>query len=183
MSMRRWLTTPAPNTVWALTLAAASAVAGFVYVFDLIHRPMAPSTILDLEFAWTPERLNAMTTAWGPAGDAAARQSLWVDYGFMPAYALLFAGPILLIARAASGRWQTAGLALLWAPFAAWACDVVENVLLLSALPPAVAASGALLGAGLAAAVKFLLLAVSLGYVLGAGLGNVLPRRLRGAAG
>jgi hypothetical protein len=150
----------------AILLAGLAFTIAFQYVFGLIHRAIVPFTIVDLEFAWTPERLGAMTTAWGTAGDAAARLSLWVDYLFMPAYAALAAGLVLLTARAAAGPWRSVGLWLALAPLGAWACDALENAMLLISLPPAAPAPLALTVAGVAAAVKFALLGVCLVYFL-----------------
>jgi hypothetical protein len=168
MAMKRLSETPSTKNLLALTLAGLSFTIAFQYVFGLIHRDIAPATIVDLEFAWTPARLGAMTAAWGAAGDAAARASLWVDYLFMPAYTALAAGLVLLTARASAGAWRTAGLGLALAPFGAWACDALENAMLLISLPPAEPAPLALTVAGVAAAVKFALLAVCLVYFMAA---------------
>ncbi|MBL8056894.1 MAG: hypothetical protein JNK29_09365 [Anaerolineales bacterium] len=178
--MKRLIETPSPQNLLAVTLAGLSFTIAFAYVFGLIHRAMAPFTIVDLEFAWTPARLAEMTTAWGAAGDAAARQSLWVDYLFMPVYVALAAGLVLITARASAGGWRTAGLWLTLAPFGAWACDALENAMLLTSLPPAAPAPWALTVAGLAAAVKFGLLAVGLIYFAAAlvrlGLARLAPK-------
>lgn len=176
--MKRLQTWPAASNLLALTLAGLSFTVAFQYVFNQIHRHIAPYTILDLEFAWTPAQLAAMTAAWGPAGDEAARLSLWVDYLFMPVYVMLAVGLVLLTARAAAGRWRTAGLWLALAPVGAWVCDAIENTLLLNSLPPATPAAAALTGAGLAAALKFGLLAVCLIYFLAA-LAGLGLRRLK----
>lgn len=175
--MHHLLTTPQTKNLVAVTLVAASAVAGFAYIFGLIHTALAPYSILDLEFAGTTQRLNAMTGAWGEAGNRAAQLSLWVDYAFMPAYAALFAGLTLLTARAVSGRWQTLGLWLTLAPFAAWAFDALENTLLFIALPPAAPSDAVLTGAVAAAALKFGLLLAGAMYILLAG-GWTLVHRL-----
>lgn len=175
--MTRFLTTPQTKNLVALTLVAASATAGFYYIFGMIHKAIAPYTIIDLEFAGTARRLGEMMAAWGEAGDRAAALSLWVDFAFMPAYALLFAGLTLLAARAVSGRWQTIGLWLTLAPFAAWAFDALENVMLLNALPPALPTDAGLTTAAVAAAIKFGWLLMSAGYVLAVG-GLAVTRRL-----
>lgn len=178
--MQHLLTTPKTKNLVAVTLVAASAVAGFAYVFGLIDKAMAPYTIIDLEFASNAQRLNEMTSAWGEAGNRAAQLSLWVDYAFMPAYAVLFAGLTMLAARATIGRWQTLGLWLALAPCAAWVLDALENALLLSALPPAAPSDAVLTGAAVAAALKFGLLLAGAVYILAVG-GPALIRRLTGA--
>ena len=119
--MKRLSERPSTKNLLAITLAGLSFTIAFQYLFGLIHRAIAPFTIVDLEFAWTPAGLAAMTAAWGAAGDAAARTSLWVDYLFMPTYTALAAGLVLLTARASAGAWRAAGLWLTLAPFGAWA--------------------------------------------------------------
>ncbi len=163
--MKRWLTFPPGSVLLGLTLAALSATVGIWFVLAWIGRALAPATIIDLEFAWSPERLNTLTGLWGEAGTEAARLSLWVDYLFMPAYALLFGGLTLLTARAAAGVWQNLGLWATALAFVAALWDALENTLLLTALPPASPSALALPVAGSAAALKFGLLAVCLVYL------------------
>lgn len=174
--MMTLLRRPAQRVVVVVTLAALAATVAFAAAFDQIHRPMAPHTILDLEFAGRPDRLSVMLADWGEAGLAAARQSLWVDFLFMPAYALLFAGLALLVARSLSGLAQTAGLWLALMPFAAWAWDALENVMLLSALPPGLATTTALQVAAAAAGVKFAILGVTALYAAGGGVWWLIKR-------
>lgn len=170
---------PSQRVVLAVTLAALVATVALAFVFDGLHRPLAPYTIVDLEFAGAPARLAEMTEAWGAAGLAAARQSLWLDFLFMPAYALLFAGLALMVARATSGLAQTLGLWLSLMPFAAWAWDLLENVMLLSALPPALAAETALRVAAVAAGVKFGVLGLAGLYIIVGGAWGLIRGRVR----
>jgi hypothetical protein len=150
---------------------------GFMVAFNVIHRPMAPYNILDYEFAWTPERAAEMFAAWGEAGQRAARTSLVVDFGFMPAYALLLACLALNEARLARRlstplRVQAAGRLGWWPaalPFGAWVLDAIENLALMRALAQAAQPPAAPLAvAGTAATVKFALLAVCTVYIVGA---------------
>jgi hypothetical protein len=144
-------------------------VAGFMFTFQVLNQPLAPYNIVAFEFAWTPAQAMQMMTAWGEAGNIAARQSLWIDFGFMPAYAIGMAALTLLAARALAGRWQTLGLWLMLAPFAAWILDAIENVNLLAALDAAPNPSAsALTLAGWAATFKFVLLALCIVYWLAA---------------
>lgn len=168
---------PNSKNLVAIVLIALAVTVGMWTIFGFIHRALEPYTILDLEFAWAPARLGEMAAHWGEAGNAAARLSLWVDFAFMPAYALLFSGVTLLAARALPGRWQTAGLWLGLAPFAAWAFDALENVMLLNALPPAAPSEAGLMVAGAAAAVKFALLVAGALYSLGALIWHLLRKR------
>jgi hypothetical protein len=155
---------------------------GFMVAFNVIHRPMAPYNILDYEFAWTPERAAEMFAAWGEAGQQAARTSLVIDFGFMPAYALLLASLALNEARLARAAWarrlstplrvQAAGRLGWWPvalPFGAWLLDAIENLALMRALAQAAQPPAAPLAvAGTAATVKFALLAACALYIVGA---------------
>lgn len=165
--MSIFLTRPKSQYVLFLALLMLAAVAGFQYTFQVIHQPLAPRTIVDFEFAWTPANAQEMMSVWGAAGDVAARQSLLIDFGFMPVYALAFAGFTLLAARSAKGRVQTPGLWLAVAPFVSAVCDAVENLCLLNTLDNAASPSAALLTlAGVMAAIKFALLLAALVYWL-----------------
>jgi hypothetical protein len=146
---------------------ALLAVLALVVVFGIHDQRLSPYSIVSLELAWTPERAGEIFQAWGAAGLHTARRSLLIDLAFMPAYALLFASLVLILARQARGRWQTAGLWLVLAPFAAWLFDLIENATLLRVLgsaadPPATE----LTLAGAAAVLKFALLIACLVYML-----------------
>ncbi len=174
--MSRLLAWPKSQNVLFIALLMLAGIAGFQYTFRVIHQPLAPRTIVDFEFAWTPANAAQMMGAWGAAGDTAARQSLLIDFGFIPVYALAFAGFTLLAARAAQNRLQTLGLWLVLAPFVAGLLDAIENLCLLNALDNATSPSAALLTlAGSMAAIKFALLLAALLYWL-----IVIGLRLKG---
>lgn len=164
--MRRLLTAPSRKALLTLVLIALTCLAGLTYSLQALNQVMAPHNIVAFEFAFTPERAGQMMTAWGEVGHAAARQSLWLDFLYMPAYAFFFSGLALFAARSASGRWQTLGLWLALTPFVAWAFDAIENVALLSVLPPASPAPTPLMIAGAAASIKFGLLSLCWLYTL-----------------
>lgn len=154
---------PKGTVLTALTMAAIAFSAGVYAILGFFNNLLAPYTIIDLEFAANATRLSEMVAAWGQAGVDAARQSLYLDFAFIPCYVLAFSGLTLLVTRGASGVWQRAGLVVLWLPIVAGALDVTENVSLLMSLP---AGGGALPVAAVCAGLKFLLLAITLGYVL-----------------
>jgi hypothetical protein len=140
-------------------------------VFQVHDQPLHPYTIISLELAGTPENAGEMFAVWGAPGQQIARESLWIDFAFMPAYTGLFAGLALTEARLARGRWQTAGLWLALLPFGSWGVDVIENLQLLSVLQnPAAPAAAPLTLAQLAAQIKFALLLICLAYILAAWL-------------
>ena len=166
VNMRRLVESPTPKTLWLIVLLAFPVMAAFFFYLRGIDRQLAPYGIVPFEFAFTPARAREMISAWGQAGSRAARQSLLVDFGFMPAYAIVFAGLTLSAARAAKERWQTLGLGLTLAPFGAWLFDAIENGALLSTLSDSSLAVVVAL-AGVSAAVKFSLLLLCLAYMLG----------------
>jgi len=175
--MQRLAQLPTSKTLALITLLALSLTVGLMFYLQVLNRRLAPYDIVAFEFAWTPARAGRMMAAWGEAGNAAARQSLWVDFAFMPAYAFLFAGVTLFAARAARDGWQRLGLWLTLAPFGAWVFDTIENAMLLRALdlgaaPPA----AALTLAGVSAALKFSLLATCLLYIVGVGIDRGIRR-------
>lgn len=157
---------PNAPTLTAVTLAAIAFSAGIYAVMGFINTALQPFTIIDLEFASTAPRLADMVAVWGTAGIDAARQSLWLDFGFIPAYVLAFAGVTLIVARFATGGWQQAALNVMWLPVVAGLLDASENIALLSSLPPAPA--GALTIAAVCAGLKFALLGVTLIFIVAA---------------
>jgi hypothetical protein len=160
----RW---PAPATLRRITGAAFLLTALIFIVFNIHDRPLAPYNIVTLELAWTPARAAELFAAWGERGIQVARESLWIDFLYMPAYALMFAGLALAEARLARGGWRTAGRWLALAPFGAWAFDLAENLALLRVLhSPAAPPAGLLTLAGVAAVIKFGLLLAVVAYVL-----------------
>ena len=173
--MRRLLNFPSQKNLWLVTLLAFIGMAAIFFYLRSLDAQLAPYGIVPFEFAFAPARANEMMAAWGALGIQAAQQSLLVDFGFMPAYALVFAGFTLLAARAAQGRWQTLGLWLALAPFAAWLFDALENFILLATLSTP---SSLLALAGISAAIKFSLLGFCLLYVLGVSIIGRLSNRV-----
>ncbi len=164
---------PKGTVLTAITMAAIAFSAGVYAILGFYNNLLTPFTIIDLEFAATAARLSEMVAAWGQAGIDAARQSLYLDFAFIPCYVLAFSGLALLVTRGATGAWQRAGLVVIWLPIVAGVLDVTENVSLLMSLP---SGSAALPIAAVCAGVKFLLLAVTLGFVLSALIRRVFSR-------
>jgi hypothetical protein len=174
--LRLW---PSALALRRVIVVAFIATFGLFLVFQWHDHPLSPYTIVSLELAWTPEQASPMLAAWGAAGQQVARESLLLDFAFMPAYAFLFAGVVLVAARGAARRMrtslQTVGLWLVAAPFVAWACDITESLALLRLLAaPRDLSRPALQVAGWAASLKFELLLLCLGYTL---LAFILRRR------
>jgi len=165
-AVQRSLSSPSRTTLTTVIFVAIPALVGLTFGFNVLNRSLAPYTIVDYEFAWTAERAATMFAQWGELGVSAARLSLWLDFVYIPAYALLSWALALLAARAAMGRWQPVGPWVALLPFLAGMCDAVENLALLSNLPPLSPSTTTLSGAGACAAVKFGLLFLVWAYTL-----------------
>jgi len=125
-------------------------------------------------------RADEILSEWGEAGKDAARESLWIDFGFLVAY-----GTFLTLALAATRdlarkrSWRrfaaVGGVAVFLGALGA-ACDALENVCLLLTLSGAGAAFPLL--ATIFAAAKFAFLIMAIAYLL-AGLALWLRYRIR----
>jgi len=134
--------------------------------------------IVPFELAGSQERADEILGEWGEKGQDAARESLWIDFGFLLAY-----GTFLTLAAAATrdmagtrGWRRLAGIGAFVVPFGALvaAFDALENICLLLTLDGAGTAFPLL--ATIFAGCKFILLAVVIAYLL-AGLAMRLQDR------
>ena len=91
--------------------------------------------IMEFEMMWTSAEAARLLTMLGPDGISAARQQLFIDFGYLVIYGvMLWKACRLLGARAARlGRGWVAKLApgFAWTAVITAACDAVENVSLL----------------------------------------------------
>ena len=134
--------------------------------------------MIPFELTGGQDRADEILAEWGEDGQDAARESLWIDFGFLLAY-----GTFLTLALAATrdlagqrGRRRLAAIGSVVVSFGALvaACDALENVCLLLTLDGAGAALPLL--ATIFAACKFILLATAIAYLL-AGLAMRLGSR------
>lgn len=134
--------------------------------------------MIPFELTGGEDRAEEILAEWGEQGRDAARESLWIDFGFLLAY-----GAFLTLALAATRdlsrrrgwrRMAAVGAAIVSFGALGAACDAVENVFLLLTLDGAGAAFPPL--ATIFAACKFVLLAIAIAYLL-AGLGLRLAGR------
>lgn len=170
----------------ALRRLTGAALLGALIIFVLFtfhDRPLAPDTIVSYELAWTSAGAARLFAAWGEAGRQVARESLWIDLVFMPAYAFFFAGLALTEARLARAPWaRRLGARPAALPLGAWLCDVVENLALLRVLANTTQPDARLLAvAGVAATLKFALLGLCIVYIVGAVLARRRPITAGGA--
>lgn len=138
--------------------------------------------IVPFELAGSADRSQEIQDEWGEDGRDAARQQLWIDYGFMLAY-----GAFLVLAAAAtrdlarSRGWRrlaTVGVIAVPAGGVAAGFDAIENACLLLTLGGA--GSWAPVTATLFATAKFALLLIAVAYIL-VGLAMRLRSRLQPA--
>ena len=133
--------------------------------------------IVAFELAGSADRSQEIQDEWGEDGRDAARQQLWIDYGFMLAYGaflVLAAAAIRDLARERGWRRLLAlGAVAVPAGGIAAGCDAIENACLLLTLGGADA--WAPVTATVFAVAKFALLLVAIAYILAG-----LAMRLRG---
>ncbi|HEU4462036.1 MAG TPA: hypothetical protein VFR75_05540 [Solirubrobacterales bacterium] len=134
--------------------------------------------IVAFELAGSADRSQEIQDEWGEDGRDAARQQLWIDYGFMLAY-----GAFLVLAAAATRDlartrgWQrlvAIGALAVPAGGIAAGCDAIENACLLLTLGGG--GDWAPVAATVFAVAKFALLAVAIAYLI-AGLAMRLLNR------
>ncbi len=137
--------------------------------------------MVPFELTGGEERADEILAEWGEDGQDAARESLWIDFGFLLAY-----GAFLTLALAATrdlarkrGWDRLAAIGAVVVCFGALgaAFDALENICLLLTLDDAGAALPLL--ATIFASCKFVLLAVAIAYLL---TGLAMRLRGRGAA-
>jgi hypothetical protein len=133
--------------------------------------------IITFEVTGGSDRADEILAEWGEDGQDAARESLWIDFGFMLAY-----GAFLTLALAATrdlardrGRARLASLGRIavWLGALAAGFDALENICLLLTIDRAGSAFPLL--ATIFASCKFLLLAGAIAYLVAG-----LVMRIRG---
>jgi len=124
--------------------------------------------IVSLELAFTPARATHILSLWKSAGvTESALVSLGVDGAFLIAYPMLLYTSIrLLLDRAVAPvhNLHRLGTRLAWASLACIPLDALENILLWRIVSRGTAGSDILL-AGIAASIKFLLVAAALAWI------------------
>jgi hypothetical protein len=161
------------------TAIAALALLGAMAPADQRMQDTGGPGIVTFELTGGQDRADEILAEWGNDGRDAARESLWIDFGFLLAY-----GTFLTFALAATrdlarerGWDRLTAIGRVVIPFGALvaAFDALENICLLLTLDGAGAAFPLL--ATVFAACKFVLLAAVIAYLI-AGLAMRL-RRLR----
>jgi hypothetical protein len=139
--------------------------------------------IVPFELTGGQSRADEILAEWGEQGMDAARESLWIDFGFLIAYGTFLTLALAAVRDLARKRnWRrlmTIGGVAVYLGVVVAAFDALENVCLLLTIEGAGAAFPLL--ATIFAACKFVLLAAAIAYLL-AGLAMRL-RRVDPAAG
>ena len=142
---------------WALALAALGA--------GVITSAVAAGfPILELEFAWTPERADEVLA--GADLDAVRATILW-DFVFLVLYAsALYLGSLWASGVFTSDRLRQAGAYVAYGALLAGAFDMIENLAMLAYVDGWTGLSGWPAVAGLMATLKFLLVLIAIVYIL-----------------
>jgi hypothetical protein len=174
MTRKRWL---------FVTGGVALALAIALLAVDPSRKGEGFPGILQWEFAWTEERAAEILREWGDEGRDAARLSLLLDIPYLVAY-----GAFLALAAAATRdlalergwrRMASFGPTAIACAVGGAAFDALEDVFLLVALEGEGGDLAPRLGASFAS-LKFMLLAIAVGYLL-VGLALSLGSRRRSA--
>ncbi|HUC06623.1 MAG TPA: hypothetical protein VMR96_00910 [Solirubrobacterales bacterium] len=124
--------------------------------------------MVPFELTGGQDRADEILAEWGEDGQDAARESLWIDFGFLLAYGSFLTFALAAIRDLARSRgWlRLAAIGGVVAYFGALAAgfDALENICLLLTLGDAGAALPLL--ATIFAACKFILLAVAIAYLV-----------------
>jgi pimeloyl-ACP methyl ester carboxylesterase len=165
------------RTMAALFVAGLVLGAVLLAIDDRMWDEGGPA-IVGFELAGSSENADEILREWGSDGRSAARLSLWLDFLYLAGYASFWALAVRAAGDLAARRgWKRLGQGRrLWPlALAAGAFDVLENVFLLVVVG---GSTGVAPVAAVFAILKFLALAVVLGYV-----GVVLVRRFPVVAG
>ena len=124
--------------------------------------------IVPFELTGGQDRADEILAEWGEEGRDAARESLWIDFGFLIAYGTFLTLALRAVRGMAGGRgWSrlhALGGFAIWLGASAAAFDALENVCLLLTLGGAGAAFPLL--ATIFATCKFASLALAIAYLL-----------------
>jgi len=136
--------------------------------------------IVPFELAGDQDRADEILAEWGEDGREAARESLWIDFGFLLAYGTFLTLALAAVRDLARKRdWRRlaaiGGVAVSFGALGA-AFDALENICLLLTLDGAGATFPLL--ATIFAACKFILLAAAIAYLLIGLAYNIRTKRL-----
>jgi hypothetical protein len=152
-------------------IVAAVLLAAMLWLDRPLRTAAAPRGIISFELAGSYAAARNIIESWKPAGRRNAALSLWLDYGFLIAYALVLALLCGYVAASWPGRYRgirRTGRRLARAQWVAALLDAFENVILQQILAGATAAILPQM-ARWAALAKFTLIACGGVYIVLAG--------------
>ncbi|HVE70149.1 MAG TPA: hypothetical protein VNI54_02185 [Thermoanaerobaculia bacterium] len=149
---------------WALLIGTVALSFYLTAQGKQLIRAGTPGAIVDLELAWTKTAAQSVIAKWANVLHV-ARRSIYVDFVFIVFYSLLLRMVCAAASQHLNGGWQRAGELLAWGMLVAGVLDVIENIGMLMMLNGNFAP---VLIVSIAAAVKFLLLAAGVVYILAA---------------
>jgi hypothetical protein len=142
--------------------------------------PDTPWGIVGFELAFTRERAAAIIAVWRSLGvTESALVSLGVDVAFLLVYPFMFRRLVQLLHRDNGSAFQRLGPPLAAAVLVCIPLDALENALLWRELV-AGASTPLAMAAGVAAAIKFLLVLVTAAWCVGALPTRLFPRPTHG---
>ncbi|MFX0064339.1 MAG: hypothetical protein ACFFC7_19370 [Candidatus Hermodarchaeota archaeon] len=87
--------------------------------------------ILEFEFGFTAQQIGIIFNAWNTFIFQQQTLGVYLDFVYIPSYALLLGGLVLWLTRQLEGKMQQIGLLFTVAPIIAGVFDFIENVGLL----------------------------------------------------
>ena len=155
-----------PTDLYLLIITIAALVLFLlinILVFGQLSGATPPYGILDLEFAWTVERVQEIFAAWGAAGIQLHILGVYWDMPYILGYGFFIFGCILLVSRRLIDRFQIIGLWICFFPLVAGLFDLFENInLLIMLYNPASFPSYVPMLTGILATIKFTLLVIGI---------------------
>lgn len=148
-------------------IAAVAAAVLLALLWALAGTSGGGMSVIGLQLAFTPENFLAVVEGWGAAGVAQFQQTIWLDYLFPVAYAVLLASLLARLTFRPDRPPDRVRLALFTLPFVAALCDYLENALHLILLAdPPVFPAGTVLLASVVAAIKWVLIGLSAAVIV-----------------
>lgn len=144
-----------------------------------LKQSYAPSGILSMEFAYTGDKAATVAEGWKADGlKHKANQNILIDFLFIPCYTLLFYTLAGSISVRLTNKAANLGVLLAFFSMIAGALDVLENILMLASINLFYSDLTAMATASFAT-IKFLLLAITMLYIIVFGIGVVMRSKLQ----
>lgn len=135
ISIKKLENTPSNKILTILTgISAILTIIIFILMrpVEAALKDASPYGVMELEFAWTVDKMNSILTTWEKANSSLISQEIFVtliDYGFLLTYSTFLACLTLLISRKLlSDQAQLVGFYVTLIPFIAAFFDALENL-------------------------------------------------------